>query len=88
LSLLAELSRGQTPAALHVTREGDSFVGLEFGAPEGTAAGSLLCMIPYHAPVPPSREVAFWVLARIGAKPPRTAGERILLPVQSQSGAG
>jgi len=88
LSLLAELSRGQAPAALHVTREGESSVGLEFGAPEGNTAGSLLCMIPYHAPVPPSREVAFWVLARIGAQPPQRAGERILLPAQAAGSAG
>ena len=88
LSLLAEVSRTHSAPALYVTREADDLLSLEFKAPPAQTAGSLVCMIPFMAPVPPSRDLAFWVLARIGAQPPEGAADRILLPIQSAVSAG
>jgi len=82
LSLLAEVSRVHASPALFVERETEGTLSLEFKPPQAPATGSLVCMIPFHAPVPPSREIAFWVLARIGARPTRGPEDRILLPIQ------
>jgi len=83
ISLLAEVSRKEVAPALHVMREGAGLVSLEFRPPAESAAGSLVCMIPFHAPLPPSREIAHWVLARIGARPTREGDDRIVLAIQS-----
>lgn len=86
-SLLAEVSRVHSAPALYVTRDGDR-LSLEFGAPADSTAGSLVCMIPFHGPLPPSREIALWVLSRIGASPVLGAEDRIALPIHSAASAG
>lgn len=88
LSLLAEVSRSHSAPALYVTRESEGVLSLEFKAPPAQTAGSLVCMIPFMAPVPPSRDVAFWVLARIGAHSAVQGDDRIRLPIQSAASAG
>jgi hypothetical protein len=88
LSLLSEMSRSHAAPALYVTREAEGLLCLEFKAQGSDLAGSLVCMIPLHAPLPMSREVAFWVLARIGARPLVAGDDRIRLPIVSAPSAG
>lgn len=88
LSLLAEVSRTHAAPALYVTREADGLLRLEFKAPPAQTAGTLVCLIPFMGPLPPSREVAFWVLERIGARPSADGDDRVVLPFQSAASAG
>lgn len=86
LSLLAETSRTTSAPALYVAREPGSLISLEFKPPQASGSGSLTCMIPFHGPLPISREVALWVLVRIGALPFQAADARIRLPIHAPGG--
>jgi hypothetical protein len=86
LSLLAEVSRVVAAPAIYVAREAGDLLSLEFKAPPAAGVGALVCMIPFVAPLPISREVALWVLVRIGARPFQAGDARIRLPIHPPGG--
>src|SRR5690606_23256394 len=69
LSPIAVAGSTHAALALSVTRDAEGLLRLAFMSPPAQTAGTLVCLIPFMGPLPPSREVAFWVIERIGARP-------------------